>query len=88
MVVSERYDEEVKPTAKTATGTGGRHVIAVIGIDRYEHWPRLSNAVRDAIGAAALFQRHAVVASGRAPKQPSESWASLRPRLYWNLIVR
>jgi uncharacterized caspase-like protein len=57
MVVSERYDEDVKPTAKAATGAGGRHVIAVVGIDRYQHWPLLSNAVRDASGAAALFQR-------------------------------
>jgi uncharacterized caspase-like protein len=55
MVVSEQYDEDVKPTAKAATSTGGRHVIAVIGIDRYQHWPPLSNAVRDASSAAALF---------------------------------
>lgn len=37
--------------------TGGRNVIAVVGVDRYHHWPRLSNAVRDASGAAALFAR-------------------------------
>jgi len=36
---------------------GDRNVIAVIGVDRYHHWPRLSNAVRDASGAAALFER-------------------------------
>jgi formylglycine-generating enzyme required for sulfatase activity len=35
----------------------GRKVIAVIGIDRYQHdsWRPLSNAVADARGAAALF---------------------------------
>jgi hypothetical protein len=32
-------------------------VIAVIGIDGYHHWRRLSNAVRDAQGAAALFEQ-------------------------------
>jgi hypothetical protein len=33
-----------------ATGTGlhsGRNVIAVIGIDRYRAWPRLTNAVNE-----------------------------------------
>ena len=34
----------------------GRNLIAVIGVDRYRHWRRLSNAVRDAIGAWELFQ--------------------------------
>ena len=32
-------------------------MIAVIGIDRYRHWPSLSNAVTDARGAAALFEQ-------------------------------
>jgi sulfatase modifying factor 1 len=55
--VNQRDDVEVKQAAKAAIGAGGRHVIAVIGIDRYRHWPPLSNAVRDASGAAALFRR-------------------------------
>lgn len=38
-------------------GFGGRNVVAVIGVDRYHHWQRLANAVRDAGGAAALFRR-------------------------------
>ena len=33
----------------------GRNVVAVIGIDAYEHWPRLKNAVHDARGALDLF---------------------------------
>ncbi|HEX2691841.1 MAG TPA: caspase family protein [Kofleriaceae bacterium] len=37
--------------------TGGRNVIAVVAVDGYHHWPRLSNAVSDASGAAALFKR-------------------------------
>jgi len=49
--VSERYDSEA-PTASV-----GRNVIAVIGVDRYHHWPGLANAVRDARGASALFQQ-------------------------------
>jgi hypothetical protein len=32
-------------------------VIAAIGIDRYLGWPRLTNAVADARGAVALFER-------------------------------
>lgn len=37
----------------------GRSVIAVIGIDQYQYreWPRLENAVRDAMGALKLFTR-------------------------------
>ena len=31
--------------------------MATIGIDRYRHWRPLSNAVSDAVGAAALFRR-------------------------------
>src|SRR4051812_38871053 len=57
MPVTERYEIEVEPASKAATVATGRNVIAVIGIDRYQHWPRLSNAVRDATGAAALFRR-------------------------------
>src|ERR1044071_5717906 len=55
--VNQRDDVEVEPVAKAATGAGGRHVIAAVGIDRYRHWPPLSNAVRDATGVAALFRR-------------------------------
>lgn len=40
-----------------ATQPAGRNAIAVIGIDRYHHWPRLSNAVCDATGAATTFKR-------------------------------
>jgi caspase domain-containing protein len=35
----------------------GRNLIAVVGVDCYQHWHRLSNAVRDATGAAELFQQ-------------------------------
>ena len=33
----------------------GRSVIAVVGIDRYAAWPRLANAVNDAMATARLF---------------------------------
>lgn len=33
----------------------GRNIIAVIGINDYEHWPKLKNAVEDAIGIQKLF---------------------------------
>jgi hypothetical protein len=53
MPVSER-DVEVASALNGTTGSG-RRVVAVIGIDHYHHWQQLSNAVRDATGAAALF---------------------------------
>jgi hypothetical protein len=37
--------------------SSGRNVVAAIGIDRYQSWGRLTNAVADARGAAALFAR-------------------------------
>lgn len=43
--------------ANRAVGSRGRNVIAAIGIDGYQRWPRLGNAVRDAMGALQLFQR-------------------------------
>lgn len=39
------------------SGDAGRNLIAVIGIDRYRHWRRLSNAVADARGARGLFHQ-------------------------------
>jgi len=35
----------------------GRRFVAVVGIDRYRAWPVLDNAVNDAKGALAVFQR-------------------------------
>lgn len=55
--MSKAHDITSGPRATTAAGAAGRNVIAVIGIDRYHHWPRLANAVNDAMGAAAVFQR-------------------------------
>lgn len=52
----ESRDVVAVPTRAVAPATG-RLVIATIGIDRYRHWPALTNAVGDATGAAALFQR-------------------------------
>jgi len=33
----------------------GRYVVAVIGIDDYQHWPKLDNAVSDALGTSRLL---------------------------------
>jgi hypothetical protein len=38
-------------------GSEARSLIAAIGIDRYEHWQPLANAVFDARGATALFKQ-------------------------------
>ena len=52
----ESRDVVAVPTRAVAPAAG-RLVIATIGIDRYRHWPALTNAVGDATGAAALFRR-------------------------------
>jgi uncharacterized caspase-like protein len=41
----------------SAAVTAGRSIIAVIGIDRYQHWQPLGNAVSDATGARSLFHK-------------------------------
>jgi len=50
---------DIEPApSRQRTGPGaGRSVIAVIGIDQYVSWSRLSNAVSDAEGAAQLFEQ-------------------------------
>jgi len=56
-VTHEQRDLEPASASGATAGRAGRNVIAVIGIDRYHHWRRLANAVRDASGVAALFRR-------------------------------
>jgi uncharacterized caspase-like protein len=55
--MTERRDIELEPVASDTVGSSGRNLVAVIGIDRYQSWRRLTNAVADARGAAALFER-------------------------------
>jgi hypothetical protein len=57
--VIEHRDIGELPEAAPAPGMPvvGRNLIAVIGIDRYAHWPSLHNAVSDAQGVLAAFQR-------------------------------
>ncbi|HEX8111088.1 MAG TPA: caspase family protein [Kofleriaceae bacterium] len=50
-------DLESMPLLPPSATAAGRSVIAVIGINQYHAWPRLSNAVSDAEGAARLFER-------------------------------
>jgi uncharacterized caspase-like protein len=54
--VTNRRD--IVPSGSTANASArtGRNVIAVIGIDRYQNWRSLSNAVNDALGARRLFR--------------------------------
>lgn len=48
---------DINPSTPPSTSdASGRSVIAVIGIDRYHHWPPLANAVNDAMRAVAVFQ--------------------------------
>lgn len=55
--VNDRPTRDGALGGRAATTSAGRYVIAVIGVDRYQAWRPLSNAVRDAMGAAALFER-------------------------------
>lgn len=55
--MNERHNVELASDPKRTAGSIGRNVIAVIGIDRYHHWRRLANAVRDATGALDLFRQ-------------------------------
>ncbi len=49
---------DIKTEATRARSSrAGRNVIAVIGIDRYQKWQRLNNAVSDARGALQAFLR-------------------------------
>lgn len=41
--------------AETEPEPQGRNIIAVIGIDAYAYWPKLRNAVSDALGVQKLF---------------------------------
>jgi len=50
---------DLRPTSRwhTTPGICGRNIIIGIGIDCYQHYPVLANAVRDAMTASRLFQR-------------------------------
>jgi hypothetical protein len=56
-IMAHRDIETSEPAAHHPEITEGRKVVAAIGIDRYTAWPRLDNAVRDARGTLAAFQR-------------------------------
>src|SRR5690349_8648027 len=34
----------------------GRNVVVVVGIDDYQHWPKLHNAVKDALGMQQILE--------------------------------
>lgn len=53
----EHRDIEFGSEPGGASAVPGRHLIAAIGIDRYQGWRALSNGVSDARGALALFGR-------------------------------
>jgi formylglycine-generating enzyme required for sulfatase activity len=59
---SDSVFRDVAPQPRDRTGgarvTAGRRLVFGIGIDKYDAWPRLSNAVSDARGTLAAFARH------------------------------
>lgn len=55
--MSEWRDIGLDSTSGETCGRTGRSVIVAIGIDRYQHWQPLTNAVRDATGTVAVFER-------------------------------
>lgn len=54
VTVSRDVDVVEVPTPQLARG---RHVVVAIGIDDYQHWRKLDNAVSDADGVVALFEQ-------------------------------
>jgi uncharacterized caspase-like protein len=59
MEIARTKTRDVRADDDTGTSgsRAGRNLIAVIGIDRYQRWPSLSNAVNDARGTLALFEQ-------------------------------
>lgn len=55
--MSDAITRGVEPIsdAETTPEPSGRNLVAVIGIDAYTHWPKLKNAVSDALGVQKLF---------------------------------
>jgi len=57
-VAVDHVSREVStPNAVIRSSRRGQNRVAVIGIDRYRAWPTLNNAVTDARGALAAFER-------------------------------
>jgi hypothetical protein len=52
-----RRDIEIGDEPNGLVESSGRNLIAVIGIDHYQHWRWLGNAVHDAEGASKQFQQ-------------------------------
>src|SRR5438477_547922 len=50
-------DIDLEPRPERSDVRVGRSVIAVIGINDYVAWPRLENAVSDAMAASRIFRR-------------------------------
>jgi hypothetical protein len=73
--MSTRRNIEPAPSAQDMKGSSGRNIVAVSGIDRYVHWPRLTNAVGDARGAAELFGRLGFE-QVTEPAHPGFRWAA------------
>jgi hypothetical protein len=56
----------------------GRRLVAVIGIDRYQSWPHLSNAVNDARGALDAFVRSGFEPLGEPLIDKAATMAAIR----------
>lgn len=57
MTTGRDIELELPSVPVPTSGYPGRKVIATIGIDRYHHWQRLANAVRDATRTAEMFEQ-------------------------------
>jgi uncharacterized caspase-like protein len=57
MLASDGRDVELKSDPDRTVGGPGRNLLAVIGIDQYQHWQRLGNAVRDATGVSTALEK-------------------------------
>lgn len=56
-VRTKTRDVGIEGDPRSSDSRAGRNLIAAIGIDRYQRWPSLANAVNDARGALALFEQ-------------------------------
>src|ERR1700733_9446987 len=79
------------PPGLGGTPVDGRRFISVIGIDRYQAWPSLDNAVNDARGALAAFEQHGFVSIAAPLLNESATRDALhrlpeklRPELDWS----
>jgi hypothetical protein len=70
-----RHLGQTRPKSVATDDTPARQWVVVIGIDDYQHWPKLVNAVTDARGVHALFTQKLGFDAVRPPLLNAEATA-------------